>query len=386
MRRLILSVLLAFGAFAQPAGAAEPQLTPIQLRVLDAPDPVKGTDGDWHLVYELEVTNGVDAQIDLKSLAVLDEADRTIQTLSTPQLADRFGLGARRGTPGTVLGPSQFAVLFMHVALPGSAKLPTALRHRIEASAPAMKRTFTFEAGDTKVGSAPAVVLGPPLKGKNYIAGDSCCDTIRHVRALLSIDGAFHLSQRFAIDWEQLDEQNRIFVGDPKNVASYAIYGKPILAVADATVEKAVDGLPDQVPGALPEGMTLAEADGNHVILDLGEGRFVLYAHMKPGSVAVKTGDRVRRGQVIGHVGNTGNSQAPHVHIQVMDGPSGFLSNGLPYVFDKFALTGADRAGTEDFDRAEASGTPATVTKFAPPTIHERQLPLDLVVVDWLND
>lgn len=366
--------------------AAEPQLTPIQLRVLDAPDPVAGSDGDWHLVYELEVTNGFDAQIDLKSLAVLDETGRTIETLSTPQLPDRFGLGGRRGTPGNVLGASQFAVIFMHVDLPGTAMLPTALRHRIEAFAPTLNRTLTFEAGDTKVGTAPAVVLGPPLRGKNYIAGDSCCDTIRHVRALLSIDGKFWLSQRFAIDWEQLDANNRIFVGDPKKVESYAIYGKLILAVADATVARAVDGLPNQVPGALPEGMALAEADGNHVILDLGGGRFILYAHMKPGSVAVKTGDRVRRGQVIGHVGNTGNSQAPHVHIQAMDGPSGLASNGLPYVFDRFALTGADRAGTEDFDRAEANGTPATITAIAPPTMHERQLPLDLVVVDWLNE
>jgi murein DD-endopeptidase MepM/ murein hydrolase activator NlpD len=100
----------------------------------------------------------------------------------------------------------------------------------------------------------------------------------------------------------------------------------------------------------------------------------------------VKTGDRVRRGQVIGHVGNTGNSQAPHLHMQVMDGPSGFLSNGLPYVFDRFALTGADRAGTEDFDRAEAEGVPATITAITPPSRHAAQLPLDLTIVDWLNE
>src|SRR5690606_411951 len=152
------------------------------------------------------------------------------------------------------------------------------------------------------------------------------------------------------------------------------------------TVARAVDGLPDQVPGALPAGMTLAEADGNHVILDLGGGRWILYAHMKPGSVAVREGDRVRRGRVIGQVGNTGNSQAPHVPIWVMAAPSGFLANGLPYVFDRFALTGADRAGTEDFDRAEATGVPATITAIAPPTLHENALPLDLVVVDWQND
>jgi hypothetical protein len=369
-----------------PARAAEPsQLTPIQLRVLTPPDPVKGTDGNWHLVYEIQVGNGLDSQVDLKTLAVLDQDGRTIATLSTPQIVERFGLGGRRGTPGNTLGNSQFAVLFMHVELPGTTKPPTALRHRIEVTAPAFDRTATFDAAPTSVGTSPAVVLGPPLRGKNYIAGDSCCDTIRHVRALLSVDGAFHLSQRFAIDWEQLDESNRVFTGDAKVVTNYVIYGKPILASADATVTASVDQFQDQVPGALPAGMTLAEADGNHVVLDLGDGRYVLYAHMKPGSVAVKAGEKVRRGQVIGHVGNTGNSQAPHVHIQVMDGPSTFASNGLPYVYDRFALTGIDRAGTPDFDRAEATGVPATITPIQPPSTHEGQLPLDLTIVDWLN-
>ena len=172
-------------------------------------------------------------------------------------------------------------------------------------------------------------------------------------------------------------------VGDTKVPANYHIYGKPILAVADGTVVATRNDLQDQVPGALPANLPIDEADGNFVVLDIGSGLFVNYAHMRPGSVTVKLGDKVRRGDQIGEVGNTGNSQAPHLHLHVMDGASPLASNGLPYVFDSFTITAVDEAGTEDFDKAEATGSPVTLTARVPPQKLENVLPLDLSIVDW---
>jgi peptidase M23-like protein len=93
-----------------------------------------------------------------------------------------------------------------------------------------------------------------------------------------------------------------------------SVTGEPVYAVAEARVVTAVDGLPNTPPGALPEGIALAQADGNHVVLDLDDGRYALYAHLKPGSVRVHEGERVERGQVLGLVGTTGNSSEPHLH------------------------------------------------------------------------
>ncbi|RVA20631.1 M23 family metallopeptidase, partial [Mesorhizobium sp. M7A.F.Ca.US.001.01.1.1] len=134
---------------------------------------------------------------------------------------------------------------------------------------------------------------------KGYVAADGCCDSIRHVRALLSLDGKFYLAQRFAIDWEQIDDNNTLVVGDLKVPANYHIYGKPILAVADGTVVGTRDDLQDQVPGALPANLPIDEANGNFVVLDIGSGLFVNYAHMRPGSIKVKLGDKVQRGDQI---------------------------------------------------------------------------------------
>jgi hypothetical protein len=69
----------------------------------------------------------------------------------------------------------------------------------------------------------------------------------------------------------------------------------------------------------------------------------------------------------------------------MMDAPSGLASNGIPYVFDAFAVTAVDEAGTADFDRAEATGSPLTLTPRVPPTSLEKVLPLDLSIVDWRN-
>ena len=91
-----------------------------------------------------------------------------------------------------------------------------------------------------------------------------------------------------------------------------------------------VDGLPEQKPGVFLEGISPEEADGNSVILDIGGGNYALYAHFQPGSIRVEEGDRIERGDVLGLVGNSGNSLAPHLHFHVMSGPLSLASNGLP--------------------------------------------------------
>jgi murein DD-endopeptidase MepM/ murein hydrolase activator NlpD len=158
-------------------------------------------------------------------------------------------------------------------------------------------------------------------------------------------------------------------------------YGEDILAVADGTVVRAIDGLPNQVPGALPQGLDPLQADGNAVFLRLRDGRVVMYAHMIPGSLTVKTGDRVVRGQSLGRVGNSGNSSAPHLHQHVVDRNAIFAANGLPYVHSSFEVTGRV-ASTAAFDRAEATGVPV---RLGPVRTGRRrnQLTLDRVIVTW---
>lgn len=383
--RLRFAVIALLASAVAPAAAqhpAQPQLTPLIAEVLSAPHAVRGSDNLDHLVYEIRIANLTDAQFTLRRIAVLGKHGATLAQLDTHAIGTRLSVGAHRGSESNALEAAQFGVLFMHIAVAHDA-LPTALTHVIEGHAQKLAADFTLRIALTKVVTAPARVLAPPFRGSGFVAGDGCCDSIRHVRALLPLDGRLYLAQRFAIDWEKVDEAGRVFVGDPQAVRSYRIYDEPIFAMADGTVIASRNDLKDQVPGQLPEGLPLEEADGNFAIIDIGGGAYALYAHMRLGSVTVRAGDRIRRGARIGNVGNTGNTQAPHLHFQLMDAASALAANGLPYVFATYSLTATDEAGTADFDRAEAGGTPMSLTSYEPPLRGKESLPLDLSVVSW---
>ena len=225
-------------------------------------------------------------------------------------------------------------------------------------------------------------VIGPPLEGTGWLAAGGCClPGEAHRTTALAVNGQLHYAQRFAIDWLKLDEQGRLRSGPVSDVASYAGYGKKLLAVADGVVVATLDGLPDQVPPNNPDPstVTIENLDGNHVVLDIGDGFFAFYAHIKPGSVRVRVGQKVRAGTVLGRLGNSGNSRAPHLHFHIMDGPSVLGSEGVPYVLQRFKFAGniPDAALQADY------GGDYRRFLLAAPQPRKEQFPLDLDVVDF---
>jgi murein DD-endopeptidase MepM/ murein hydrolase activator NlpD len=123
---------------------------------------------------------------------------------------------------------------------------------------------------------------------------------------------------------------------------SYFCYGKPIYNVAAGKVVDMSDGMPENVPhsGKYAIPIDFNNAAGNHVVVQIAPDRYVLYAHMQPGTVRVKVGDRVRTGEIIGLVGNTGSSTEPHLHMHIDDQPSFLAGNGVPYEFTEGEASG----------------------------------------------
>jgi murein DD-endopeptidase MepM/ murein hydrolase activator NlpD len=180
------------------------------------------------------------------------------------------------------------------------------------------------------------------LRGSEWLAGNGPSATSAHRRALIPVAGGAHIAQRFAIDFLQLREDGRSFTGDQKDNKNYRCYGADVLAVADGTVVAVKDGIPENIPGPTSRAVpiTLETVGGNHIILDLGNGHFAFYAHLQPGSLKVKVGDKVRSGQVLALVGNSGNSTEPHLHFHISNGNSPLGSEGIPYVFRSFEVQG----------------------------------------------
>lgn len=371
--------------------------TPVVMSVLAPPHPVTGSDARTHLVYEIQLVNASPAAWVIETVEVLDgdDPDSVLLAIEGDEVAAKVqSLGD--GSALSSLTPGQSALAFIHVPLEPDADVPSSLDHRLTLSLPGgipeALRVFAglppdaevLEEldGHTTVARGTPAVLGPPLLGDGWVAADGCCVAPLHIRAALAINGELTIAQRFAIDWERLNDENRLYVGERGELESYFAYGAPALAVADARVSRVVDGLEEQVPGALPSVIALDEADGNHVVLDLGDGRFALYAHLIPDSITVAEGERVRRGDVLGLVGNSGNTLVPHLHFHVMSTPSGLASNGLPYVIDGYELVG-HAPSTAAFEEAEASGEPLGVLPADIPGAHANDLPLDLSVVQF---
>ena len=387
LRRTLAGAALTLSLTPTAARAAE-NPTPLILSVQDAPVPFTGSDGNTHLVYELWLLNFSSGDIAVQKLEILAD-NKVLQTLDATAIATRLQPVGLRDSTGTLAKSTQ-ALLFLNITLPAGGAVPHRLTHRITtfiAAAPPAFQHLILTGGETAPDHQAVAVLHPPLAGDHYISADSCCDSTRHMRAALGVNNHVWLAQRYAVDWEQLDAHDRIYSGPREKLESYTIFGKPVFAVADATVVSVIDGLPEQTPGKYPEAISLDQADGNAVILRLDDPRlhghvFALYAHLQPGSLRVHSGDKVHPGQVLGLVGNTGNSLAPHLHFQLMSEPSSLASNGLPYAIDSFEVT-AQIPSTEVFDEAEAKGTPVPQHALATPQPLEKSLPLDQLIVSF---
>lgn len=337
-RRTLLGVLA--GSLAGPAFAQDPPKPTTPPRPIDAPIdvavPVPPTafraDGKMHLVYEVHVTNFARPEIVLTRFETL-AGGRSIGTWAGDDFARMITRpGVQAKDPLRIDGGLR-GVIFAWATVDSASDVPASLDHRITLNVGADE--LMSDCAHIPVLKNP-VSISPPLKGDGWCAANGPSNTSGHRRSPIPVAGAVHIAQRFAIDWLQLRPEGGSFTGDRLDNKNYRCYGSDVLAVADATVATVKDGIPQNVPGinsrAVP--ITLETVGGNHIILDLGAGHFAFYAHLQPGQIRVKTGDRVKRGQVMALLGNSGNSTEPHLHFHICNLNSPLASEGLPYAVD----------------------------------------------------
>lgn len=204
-------------------------------------------------------------------------------------------------------------------------------------------------------------VIGSPFRGPGWVAMETTSPFTHHFSAQITYNGVTRVPQRFAQDWIYLDPGTRqVASGNASLARNYYGFGKEIYAVANGTVADTLDGLPDIETIYSAPPATFATAAGNYVILDLEDGKYACYAHMVQGSVRVKKGDFVHEGDLLGLMGNSGNSDLPHLHFQVVEGVPMFLgAEGYPHVYRSFEVMGTINE-TRAIERMSLPG--ATIT------------------------
>jgi hypothetical protein len=349
---MLASTLVVAGSAASnsnaPGISPTTQFTPVTAQVLTTPQAVKASDGKYHVAYELVLTNATAFEVDLKTVEVRDaDTSQVVLSLTGAALSAQLnpiGMSAEDDTAADDPMPSSgTAVVWLDVVVPTKNAVPRQVDHRVAGTiaAPAGARPFSSVVSPLTLDGDTPIVLAPPVPSGKWLMSEGCCiDFTHHRHGIAPINGELLVPQRFAIDYYLLDDQDRTWIGDPKDLHSYLSYEKPTLASADGVVVVASDGRPDQHPPKPPPIPPIEDTVGNHVIIKVSDGVYLLYAHMKPGSIVVHVGQRVKVGQQIGLIGTTGNSTTPHLHFQVLTTPTFFPADSPPYVFDQFELVG----------------------------------------------
>lgn len=333
-----LATALAAAACATP-GAADP----LGLRaVATRPPQSVPTDAGVLTIWELEISHRAEGTVLLDRV----DASEPDETLPPARLAMRL-VPRVRAEPARrlLLGEGARTALLCRTF---DAAAPGALSRSVVATGPnehGFQVTASVTSESAPASEPPPRVLGAPLAGSRWLFANGPATFSGHRRAIVWIRRRPRAAQRFAADFFRVDARGATATG-PRN-EDHLAWGAPVLAVADAVVAAAVDGIPDNEPGPTERAVEMSHGTvaGNHVVLDLGDGAFAMFAHLRNGSVAVRAGDRVERGRVLGALGNSGNSTEPHLHFHVADGPSPVDADGLPWVLDAFGVEGGPAPG-----------------------------------------
>ena len=394
-------VRISIGEDTPPPHDEEDAFTPVTVSFVggDSATPVLGSDGRYRAVYELILTNTIPVPASLDAVDVLDAADGSkLHGLEGKDLIDNLRTLDVQPVKGASLPPNESRLLYITAAFDTKADVPNALDHRIEAKGannPGATKPIPlrYKAGHLDLSEDSPPVFSPPLAGQGRIAINGCCGLGHPNReSVQSVNGKLYNSQRFAVDFMRLDSDGRLVEGDASKNSNFAGYGAPVMAAGDGVVVSTLDEMEDNEPGALPDPslfteLGIASVDGNHVVIDHGNGLYSFYAHLQKGSIEVKVGNRVQAGGELGLLGNTGNSSAPHLHFHITNGPSPLGSEGVPYVFDSFQLAGVADPTDDEFDKALFEGAATFPGRAKLDPVERRdEMPLDNAITDFPSE
>ena len=309
----------------------------IQLRTSFIAEAVQ-SGGRELLYYELGVTNlGTDTLL-LLGLDVFDSTNnRILLSLSPEALAGRFNRAGQTKESNATLQPGDTAVVYLELwaeRLAG-ARLAHRLQYRKGVD------SFKISSAVCAVPARTALSLGPPLEAGPWVAIYEPSWPRGHRRVRYTVDGSTGIPGRYAIDFMLLDSLGHFVNGSENEIRNWLGYGAHVLAVADGVVVAVRDDFPESPTLATHPAYPAAKATGNYICLRIAEHRYIFYEHLKPGTISVSKGQKVKKGQRLAKVGFTGQTTGPHLHLHMANTPSPLGAEGLPFAFESFQLLGS---------------------------------------------
>lgn len=311
----------------------------VQVRVLPDAVLIEQAAGEQRLNFDFILQNGTSSglRLDEVEVSVLDRAGKLV----VRRFVDDNGSSPSIGTiPGRSLQPGRRTIVFnpFH-AFPAEVELGE-LRYRFLLRDSA-NRPVRAEARVRPRAFQPRTRLSLPVAGP-VIVYDGHDFYGHHRRLGLADDFAARIGitsnfMRYSYDLIPVDSAGEMLHGDEADNRSWFGFGTPLLAPADGRVVAAVDTARDDRQIVMEAVMAdVIAMYGNYLVIDHGNGEFSLLGHLQQGSLRVRVGDTVRRGQHVAGMGAAGSSKMPHLHYELRTGPRMSGVEGLPAYFHDY--------------------------------------------------
>ena len=313
-----------------------------QLLEVQAPDSVSlvTINGKSTTYYELYVANLSSDSIEITTLQILDKSDSSVI------LSFAGGDLKQRCMPPTmingtnVLARGDTSVLYIELVLSGNKPI-NEIAHRFGYKLKNEVKSNFRECAFIRLSQKNEIVLGPPLGKGNWAAVYEPSWPRGHRRVIYFRNGQRHIPGRYAIDFIRLNELGQYADGGEDSITNWYGYGNNVLAVADGVVSSVRT---DFAESKTLSGHPKYDADmatGNYISINIGNNHFAFYEHLQPGSIKVKPGQHVRKGDIIAAIGFTGQTTGPHLHFHIAGTNSPLGAEGLPFIFDQFVNLGS---------------------------------------------
>ncbi len=309
--------------------------------------------GNHTSYYELFLTNFSTDTVILKSVDILDADNISVNLMSIKEadLKHRFfPVRINKKYTASILLPGGSGVVYIELRIQEKELKKIAHRFTMKFSDQEDAEEVVIHTEGVQSYMNAELVLGAPVKEGIWTAVNEPDWERGHRRVLYTQNGKARIPGRYAIDFIKIDAKGLYANGDENIIENWLGYGADVVAVADGEIAS--------IRTDFTESRTIADhpdynadmATGNYISLKIGPNQFAFYEHLKPNSIKVKVGQKVKKGEIIAALGFTGQSSGPHLHFHVADTNSPLGAEGIPFIFEQFEFLGSYR-NFEDFGK-----------------------------------
>lgn len=344
---------------SEPKTIGDPDsVFPNALGVLPATLPrVISSFGAYHLEYELLITNQGQGAVVIRGVEAINQEGKQLAFLGEKEVVARLA-----SEEAGQVKPGEVAVLLMSVSSKQAQDLKSVTHQLRVSSSREGQRAFNVMGGTVHASREAPAEFGAPVRGGSWVVLGPFDPRLPGRRTSVDIDGFRVFPQRFEISLSKMADAEGTSSGSGAANADYAAFGESVYAMADGRVLQVVNGISDHTPGR-PDS---TNPDGNFVLMEVGD-EYLVYAGLQNGSIALKPGDPIKRGDLVGRIGNSGSSAEPELRIRLITAPDPMRATGLEFGFQSFEWLGWLK-GADALRRKFPNAGPGTRRKETPPS------------------